>query len=54
VARIDAQVQRNFDGFVELGGLASSLSSLDRFIDAVELLVVELFGSDFCFLVSLP
>ena len=43
VARIDAQVQRDFDGLVELGG-GEALDEADRLVDAVELLAVDLVG----------
>ena len=40
VARIDTQVQRDFDGLVELGG-GVGLHDRDRFVDAVQLLAVD-------------
>ena len=43
VARIDAQVHRQLDGLVELGG-GEALDEADRFVDGVELLAVDLVG----------
>ena len=43
VARIDAQVQRDFDRLVELRG-GIGLDGLDRLVDAVELLAVDRVG----------
>jgi hypothetical protein len=45
VARIDAQVERDFDGFVELRGRVRVLNERDRLIDAVQLLAVDRPGS---------
>src|SRR5690606_36161759 len=40
MARIDAEIHRQFDGFVELGA-GALLDQLDRLVEAVELVAVD-------------